>query len=124
MLRILIIDDDPMESELIRSYMLRLAEGAYEVLNANSVGAAIGMLKNADADCILLDNRLYPHNDCRPALSELLGAGVSKEKITLFSSSPDDPNLVDIAVEGGYEVVNKSEIFAWLENRFYIRSGV
>lgn len=93
-MKVLIVDDDPAMTDLIK---LLLAPAQYEVVTANNGQDGINLAKQFDPDIVLLDLMM----------PEMTGSQVCK-KIRKFSSVPiimmsalDNPALVVDALDAG-----------------------
>ena len=73
--KVLFVDDEFIEFRSLKKKIADLAEPRVDVEYSQSIGDALGKVKAARFDLILLDNRLLPNADFRETVPELRGIG-------------------------------------------------
>ena len=74
-LRVLLIDDDPVEHVLLKRTLKTVKDTGIELDYVGDIGGAVDIVKSGGIDMIFLDNRLVPNNDFRETAPQLRKAG-------------------------------------------------
>lgn len=106
--RILVVDDDRMQNELMSAYCVRLGLDLSLdcVLTVNDAIASIGAHR---PDIVFLDNRIPPEVDFRSSIERIRSAGYDGTVI-VQSVVTDDPVFDDAGALGIACVVDKFEL--------------
>ncbi|OCW57761.1 response regulator [Hoeflea olei] len=87
MKQVLLIDDDVMEHKLLETFLFRRYGGAFELVWANTVSAAIEILRTRSFDAIFIDRILPPHLGARETFPLLAGHIGSSQVIYISSDT-------------------------------------
>ncbi|MCO6187482.1 response regulator [Rhizobium sp. L1K21] len=111
-IRVLLIDDDPAEFEMISMQADRLAEGArIHIDYAMSIEAAIAKLAEGAYQLVLLDNMLLPNKDFRETVPQLRKARYTGP-IGIISNDISDAFFQEIERYGADFRMSKQELDA------------
>src|ERR1700754_1230258 len=103
---VLVIDDDPVFRDLARRVLA--AEGLVVVAEANSVGAALEVVRKLRPDAALVDIEL-PDGDGL-TLARRLSALPWRPRVVLTSTDPDAQDPEDVRRSGAGAFVAKHEL--------------
>jgi two-component system, sensor histidine kinase len=109
-LRVLIIDDNPIDREAYRRLLLRAPDGSYKVIEAGSGSEGLELCRSARPDCVLLDY-LLPDLSGLEFLAELGGdRGVTPVPVVMLTGEGNEH--VDLAAMrgGAQDYLVKGEI--------------
>jgi PAS domain S-box-containing protein len=100
LLRVLIVDDNPEDRQMMREMLLKGSERSYQILEADTVSSALQICKseNGQLDCILVDYHL-PDDNATELLKEL--------------GAPDTPSFPFVVVTGKLSHLKSSAVL-WL----------
>ena len=87
--KVLLIDDDPVEAKLLRAFLESRFGQDFEMVHVWDLADALAMLDGRDFDHVLLDNRLPPFADYRETLPVLRGHATAPEPIIVSASVRD-----------------------------------
>lgn len=108
-MRILLIDDDPVEEKLFRAMLRQFKRTDIELVCVSSIADAATCLKTMDVDIIFLDNRLTPHRSFRETVPRLRSNG-ELPRLFLMSASISDINTHETARFGIERVIDKFDV--------------
>lgn len=106
MIKVLVVDDNEMQHELIRCYAM--LQDHIHIRSAVSLNDAIPQIENDMPDVIFLDNRLHPHNDFTATAPALREAGFSGS-MAVISSDIDHPVFKQMPAYSVQKAIDKSE---------------
>ncbi|MGJ8570952.1 MAG: response regulator [Hoeflea sp.] len=75
LLRVLLVDDDPIEHVLLKRKLKTVNDTKIELEYVEDIGGAVDIVKTGSIDMVFLDNRLVPNNDFRETAPQLRNAG-------------------------------------------------
>lgn len=110
--RILLVDDNDIDRELIRLKLHRVSED-YELIESDSAEEALGILESKEVDCILSDFQM-PYIDGLQFLSMLRGKQISTPFIFLTGQGSEEV-AAEALREGAEDYFTKEESFAHYE---------
>ena len=88
--QILVIDDHEKIGRLYKMLLKRSVWSDVKIDHALTLDDALEMLSSAPYDLILIDNRMPPHFDVRPALHDLGARNIDTPIILCTGLIPDD----------------------------------
>lgn len=109
MLKALLIDDDPVEREILKAHLKRRYGSAFELVFSTSIDDAVGQLRAGSFDIIILDNRVPPYDryrDSVPEIQDIAGDAV----VYVISASTDNPIFENAPEYGVAGVFDKFDI--------------
>ncbi len=90
MTRILIIDDDPVYTKIVRAFIRQTRFADADVLVARSMADARMSIEGYDIDLVILDNIVPPYEDFRELLGLVTAAGYQGPFIVVSGEPPTD----------------------------------
>lgn len=114
-MKLLLIDDDPLEHKIFRKFLGRGTNAGAELISSIQLDDAIAHLKATEFDFIFLDDRLSPYASLVETLP-LIRPYISKAKIFAISSSLDSPHLKEAKYIGVDKIFDKSDLNAVLSS--------
>lgn len=111
MLKILIVDDDLVDYEMVLR-TLKKSDLASDITHATSVDEGINAFQQADYDIVLLDYKM-PRRDGIEMIIELRGLPKNESSAIIMMSASEDENLAMACIKAGaQDFLTKSEITA------------
>lgn len=108
-MRILLIDDDPVEEKLFRAMIRQHGRDDIDLVCVSSIDEATAYLDAEEVDIVFLDNRLSPHRSFRETVPRLR-AGCELPRLVLLSATIMDINQHETARFGIERVVDKFDV--------------
>lgn len=118
MLRVLLVDDDLVESKILTMHLERRYPGAYDLEHASTVEEAVNTLAVCAFDIIVLDNRIPPYDDYRASFSAI-GDHIGGAATYVVSASTDNPIFADASRYGVTAVLDKFEVGNAIEDGLF-----
>jgi diguanylate cyclase (GGDEF)-like protein len=110
--RVLIVDDDPVDRELFIRLMNKTPDRQYEYLEATSGEMALGLCRTSSPDCILLDYRL-PDQTGIEFLNLLAEEGLGDVfPVVMLTGQGDESTAVSAMKLGCQDYLVKGEVTA------------
>ncbi len=109
---VIIIDDTPEDRQVYRRYLLKDEDWRYEILEAETGGAAIALCRETRPDCVLLDYRLPDFNGLEVLASLAGGRQESICPVVMLTAEEDIAVAVTALKSGAQDYLNKTTLTA------------
>ena len=107
-LRVLVVDDSPEDTRIIRRLLTRCRAGGVRVMSADSTTRGLERLQSEGADLILLDY-MMPEEDGLAFLRRLTGV-LKLPPVILLTGQGNERLAVEAVRSGAYDYVPKDEL--------------
>ena len=118
-MRILLIDDDPIEHRLFRKFLSRGVNSEAELVCSSDLNEAVRILADRPFDCVFLDDRLPPYSSLLETLPQIR-SHMGYAKVFAISSSLDSSHLRDRNVTGVDGIYDKNDLKSVLSRNLAI----
>ena len=108
-LRILLVEDDPNDAELVRACLGEASTGGAEIVHAASLAAGLRALETLAMDIVVLDLDL-PDSTGFDTLDKL--AAASSAPVIVVTGNPHPALAAEAFKRHAYEVLKKTELDA------------
>lgn len=119
-LRILLVEDDPNDAELVQACLGEASASGAEVVHAASLAAGLRALEAGSIDIVVLDLDL-PDSSGFDTLEKL--AAASSVPVIVVTGNPHPALAAEALKRRAYEVLKKSELDARLLMRIVRRAA-